>query len=119
MSKPHVLRSRVKTSIYLVLALLVFSTLVNAQTTPSITIRVDGLSCAFCAYSLEKNLLELTGVDSVEVNLNKGTATLILKNGKHVSDEVITTTVEDVGFTPRSISRHGRQKDPHDEAVPD
>lgn len=68
-------------------------------------VRVDGLSCAFCAYSLEENLKALEGVQEVEIDLKDGIASLTLSDGKSLSDEIINKAVEESGFTPRSITR--------------
>ncbi len=91
--------------IILLTSFLLLSTplLLNAQ--EKIMVRVDGLSCAFCAYGLEKNLKELQGVEKVEINLKDGIATVIVKEGKSISDEIINNTVKDSGFTPRSIKK--------------
>jgi len=70
-----------------------------------IVVRVNGISCAFCAYGLEKKLSELEGVEKVEINLKNGTAVLTVKEDKTITDETIKKTVKDSGFTPKEISR--------------
>lgn len=70
-----------------------------------VVVRVDGLSCAYCAYSLEKNLQKLDGVEKVEINLEEGIATLQLKEGAVLKAEVVEKTVKDSGFTPRSVKK--------------
>jgi copper chaperone CopZ len=70
-----------------------------------IRVRVDGLSCAFCAYGLEKKLSELKGVDSVKINIKDGTALLTLEEGISITDDTIKQAVKDSGFTPREIKR--------------
>lgn len=76
-----------------------------------ISVRVDGLSCAYCAYSLEKNLKELKGVEKVEINLKEGIALLTLKDGETIEDETIKQRVKDSGFTPRDITREHPAKE--------
>ena len=70
-----------------------------------IVIRVDGLSCPFCALGLEKNLKKIDGVTNVTIKLEEGITTLEVKEGVDLSDEEITERVKDAGFTPREIKR--------------
>ncbi len=46
-----------------------------------VRVRVDGLSCSFCAYGLEKKLLEIDGVKSIEISIDDGVALLTLDKG--------------------------------------
>ena len=80
-----------------------------AEGTEKIIIRVDGLSCPFCALGLEKNLKKIDGVTNVTIKLEEGIATLELKEGANPSDEEITKRVKDAGFTPRDIKRESPQ----------
>jgi len=72
----------------------------------SATIQVDGLSCPFCAYGLEKHLKKVNGVEAVEINMKSGKATVNFKTGAQVDDAVLNEAVEKAGFTARSITRH-------------
>ena len=67
-------------------------------------VKVDGLSCPFCAYGLEKKLKKVEGVEKLEIKVNKGTATITVKEGKTLSIEGVKKAVKDGGFTPREIS---------------
>lgn len=89
---------------------LLFVTSFRVHAQEKLVVRVDGLSCAFCAYSLEKNLKELKGVKNVEINLKEGTATLTVHQGTEMKEEVIKQTVKDSGFTPRSVKKLERAK---------
>jgi len=68
-----------------------------------IRVRVDGLSCPFCAYGLEKKLLEIEGVTSIEISIDDGVALLTLDKDAEVLEETIKKEVKDAGFTPREI----------------
>ncbi len=72
----------------------------------SLIIQVDGLSCPFCAYGLEKNLNKVDGIDSVHMDMKSGKATVLLKPDAHVDDQVLRKAVEKAGFTAREIKRH-------------
>jgi len=72
---------------------------------PSVTIHVDGLSCPFCAYGLEKHLKKVAGVEGVTINMKSGTAIVRLKPGLRVDDAALREAVKKAGFTPRKITR--------------
>jgi len=73
--------------------------------TQSATIQVDGLSCPFCAYGLEKHLKKINGVEGVEINMKSGKATVALKSGAQVDDTALSEAVKKAGFTARGITR--------------
>jgi len=69
------------------------------------TIAVDGLSCPFCAYGLEKNLKQVKGIESVNIDMKTGKATVVLKPDAHVGDAALKEAVKKAGFTAREITR--------------
>ncbi len=71
----------------------------------SATIQVDGLSCPFCAYGLEKHLKKIKGVEGVEINMKSGKATVNLKQDANVDDQTLRQAVKKAGFTARGITR--------------
>ena len=82
---------------------------VGAQQTPpnisaqQIIIRVDGASCPFCAFGLEKRLGRIEGVASVRLEMKDGEVVVTLKKGAKVSEQKLRQAVEEAGFTPREI----------------
>lgn len=68
-----------------------------------IQVRVDGLSCPFCAFGLEKKLKKLDGVLEVKLYVDKGLAEIRVEQGKTIPEEKIIKAVRDAGFTPREI----------------
>jgi mercuric ion binding protein len=68
-----------------------------------IIIRVDGASCPFCAFGLEKRLGQLAGVASVRLEMKDGEVFVTLKKGARVSERALRQAVEEAGFTPREI----------------
>ena len=72
---------------------------------PSATIQVDGLSCPFCAYGLEKHLKKVTGVEGVDINMKDGKAIVRLKSDAQVDDAELKAAVKKAGFTARGITR--------------
>ena len=73
-----------------------------------VKVRVDGLSCPFCAYGLEKKLNELDGVESINIDFEEGLVVL----QENISEEEIRTKIEKAGFTPREIVFSGKNEKP-------
>ncbi|MBI4530019.1 MAG: cation transporter [Candidatus Latescibacteria bacterium] len=69
-----------------------------------VTVKLDGLSCPFCAYGLEKKLKKVTGVEKVEIKVDAGITHLTLKKGKSVSVEEVEEAVKEGGFTPGDVT---------------
>jgi copper chaperone CopZ len=91
----------------LIMALFATTNTINAQDTTDtvyIKIMVDGLSCPFCAYGLEKKLKQVEGSKDVFIELVEGEATMSVPKGKEPSREELETIVKDAGFTPREIT---------------
>ncbi len=67
-------------------------------------IRVEGMVCAYCAYTVSKDLASLPGVaeNSVLVDLERGVA--ILKSAHALDERLIMETFRDSGFTVVDIS---------------
>jgi len=98
----------IKHTAMLFLILLIGSNLLAQEQTritpeQKLLVRVDGLSCPFCAYGLEKKLLEIKGVKSVEISIDDGEALLTLDKDAEIGKETIEKEVTDAGFTPREI----------------
>ncbi len=68
-----------------------------------IVIRVDGASCPFCAFGLEKRLGRIDGVAHVRIEMKAGEAIVTLKKGATVSEQALRQAVEEAGFTPREV----------------
>lgn len=68
-----------------------------------IKVEVDGLSCPFCAYGLEKKLKNMEGVVKIEIDVENAFVLLTLEEGKTLSEELIREKVKDAGFTAQEI----------------
>lgn len=99
---------RVTRNIYWIgLLALLMATTANAsgqKDQEKVTVRVDGLSCPFCAYGLEKKLQSLNAVQSLNIKINEGIVEIFLKDGFRISEKDIRTAVNEAGFTPRDIT---------------
>ena len=92
-----------KKSILLVAMTLFWSATLFAAGT-QYNLRVDGLSCPFCVYGIEKKLIRTEGVESVAIDLEKGLVIVKAKEGVTLSEPQFKQWVDDAGFTLRSMS---------------
>ncbi len=56
---------------------------------------VEGMTCEHCRLSVSEELLELAGVESVDVDLAAGRVTV---RGEDVADAAVRTAVETAGY---------------------
>ncbi len=68
-------------------------------------IGVDGLSCPFCAYGLEKRLKKVENVESISIDMNKGHAVVIAKPGATIKEEDLRKAVKKAGFSVSSLEK--------------
>jgi len=64
---------------------------------------VDGLSCPFCAYGLEKKLKKVENVESISIDMDKGQAVVIAKAGTTIKEEALHKAVKEAGFSVSSL----------------
>lgn len=64
-------------------------------------VNIDGMCCEHCAKRIEKALSTVSGVVSADVKLKKKIA--VIRSREEVSDEEITKTVTEAGYTVVSI----------------
>ncbi|MBD8071499.1 copper chaperone CopZ [Bacillus sp. PS06] len=62
-----------------------------------ITLNVKGMSCGHCVKAVETSVGELTGVNSVAVNLNEGKVDVSF-DAAAVSVDKIKETIDDQGY---------------------
>lgn len=65
-------------------------------------IKIKGMICANCTNHVKKTLLEINGVNSVDMDLMGGTATVYVED--FVPDELLEAAIKDAGYTLVSIS---------------
>ncbi len=94
-----------KTALML-MGLFLLSGPVLAEPQEVLEIDVAGMTCAFCAYGVEKNLGKLPGVDKVQISLKAKKARVVMKVGETPDETTIREIIRDAGFTPRESSRY-------------
>ncbi|WP_300048231.1 cation transporter [Trueperella sp.] len=64
----------------------------------STTLKVNGMTCNHCVAHVTEELMELPGVDSVDVTLDpKGTSEIRLATSAEVSDDALREAVDEAG----------------------
>ncbi len=65
---------------------------------------VNGMSCPFCAFGIEKKLRHVSGVDEVEVFLDEGRIRLVFSAENTATVRDIEGAVDDAGFQLLGLS---------------
>jgi len=68
-----------------------------------ITVQVDGLGCPFCAYGLEKKMLEMDGVKKFRIEMESGLTSFTYPTEKKLSLEEVKAQVDKAGYTPMDL----------------
>lgn len=70
---------------------------------PTYQLHVDGLSCPFCAYGLEKKLGAVPGVQGLETRIKDGTVIVTMKDGVTLDEARAKQAVKEAGFSLRKF----------------
>lgn len=68
----------------------------------SVTLAVDGMTCASCPYIVKQTLADVPGVSDVTVSFKKKTAVVAFDDSK-TNVAALTTATTNVGFPSRVI----------------
>lgn len=69
----------------------------------SATMQVDGMTCPFCIFGIEKKLKSVDEVKDAEANLRSATVDITFKENAVVSIKRLDKAVDNSGFTPGAI----------------
>ena len=83
--------------------LIVTLLLSSATTAATIEVDVQGLTCAFCVDSLQRQLKKLPDIEQVDVSL-RSKKVRIISSADSIDIEQIRKIVIDSGFTPVKVS---------------
>ena len=89
--------------VMVVLTLWVLAVAAQETVQPTYQIQVNGLTCPFCSYGIEKHVSAIEGVADVAMNLKAGLLTVTMKEGVALSQATANQAIEAAGFTPRSF----------------
>jgi len=70
---------------------------------PNYVIKIDGMTCQFCAHNVKKRLKKLDGVEKVGVDQDKGLATLQVMAGTTLTDEQLKALIAEAGYNYRGM----------------
>lgn len=82
---------------------------------PTYEIQVNGLSCPFCAYGIEKQFTALEGVEEIALDLKAGLLTVTMEEGAVLDQATANKAVEASGFTLGSFHEVTLDKSTHPE----
>jgi len=69
----------------------------------SVEMQVDGMTCPFCVYGIEKKLKAVDEVKDASSNLKTGIVDIILIEDKSLDIEGLNEAIHESGFTPGKI----------------
>lgn len=74
-----------------------------SEAAPVYALGIDGLSCPFCAYGIEKELASLAGVERLGTDIGEGLVTVHMAAGATLDEATARKAAEDAGFSLRSF----------------
>jgi len=76
---------------------------------------VEGMVCAFCAYSVGKNISKLSGVNADSINVDLKGGHVVFNSNKQVSEKKLTELFNDSGFSLSNITftKSSKKSDKH------
>jgi copper chaperone CopZ len=70
-----------------------------------IQVKVSGMVCSMCAQGIQKKFGSLPEVQSLKVNMDDKIVNIQTKEGKDLSDSVITKLITEAGYNVAAIER--------------
>jgi len=92
-------------------ALVLLSQSFAIQADNNYQIGVDGLSCPFCAYGIEKQLSKIEGVEAVKVDIGKGFVQVTTQEKIPLDQKTAESAVDKAGFSLRSFEHIQKGED--------
>ena len=86
---------------------ILLATTVSAE---ELTLKVNGMVCAFCAQGIQKKFTENKAVESVKVDLENKQVLLQTKAGQNLSDDELKKAITDSGYALVAIERKSEKK---------
>jgi copper chaperone CopZ len=67
-------------------------------------VKLEGMSCPFCAHGVEKKVKEMKGVASAAVDLKASTVAIEMKDGATLPEADVKKAIADAGFSFVSLA---------------
>ncbi len=78
---------------------------VAQEAKPVYKVYVDGLSCPFCTYGIEKKFSRVKGVEKIDIDLKTGSTVITMAAGTTLDETTARKAVEAAGFTLRDFEQ--------------
>ena len=65
---------------------------------------INGLSCPFCSYGIEKEISKIEGVEKITVDIAKAVVRVRMRGEMTLTEVVAKKAAKDAGFTLRSFA---------------
>lgn len=88
-----------------ILAALLAMGMASTAWAEDITVKVDGMVCAFCAAGIEQLFTDEPGVKSVKVDLDNAQVKVTTDEGAALSDARVGEIIKKAGFEAGAITR--------------
>jgi copper chaperone CopZ len=79
-------------------AFISLSVVASENSSSKYQLTINGMSCPFCAYGVEKNLLKIKAIAKIDVNLKGGIVIIQVKKGQSINRKEIEKAVKRSGF---------------------
>lgn len=89
----------------IMLSVIMIFSMASAALAERITVRVDGMVCAFCAAGIEQLLNDEAAVAKVQVDLDASMVRIDTKEDATVTDAQLREIIRKSGFTAGDITR--------------
>ncbi len=86
------------------LVFLLFPLLSFASGEQVVDITIEGMTCKFCAYGVQKNLLKLPNIANAEVDIDSKKAHIVMNAGTQADIEQIKKKITEAGFKPVTVT---------------
>ena len=73
-----------------------------------IQMKVNGMTCEFCAKGIEKTFKKEKGVTGVKVDLDNKIVSVSTAEGVDISDERLKKLITDAGYELKEVKRDGK-----------
>ncbi len=77
-----------------------------ASMAKDINVHVNGMVCGFCAQGITKKFEKRSEVEKINVDLDKKTVSLKIKNNMDIKDDELTSILKDAGYDVEKIERN-------------
>ncbi|MCH8927914.1 MAG: heavy-metal-associated domain-containing protein [Candidatus Marinimicrobia bacterium] len=72
-------------------------------------IKIEGMSCSFCAKTAEKSMTSAEGVESVKLDLDSGLATVTYDKQKTNPEKIASTVKKDTRFDSEVVTAESKE----------